>query len=261
MAGQTGQRTETVADARSSVAHDFSAHLELLAEMGQDFAASLDIGETLERALQRIAAYLDAEAASLFLLEADDRELVCRACFGPTNITGLRIGPDQGIVGRSIQENHCQIVRDVRLDPDFSKVVDEDTGFQTRSILCAPLSVKDRRGRRDRAAQQARRRRVVLRRRAPGLAGARELRRARDHQRPADRGGHRAGESAPRARAGSRDPTKPLAPAGAARLSGVRPERAGPAGLGRLLRRVSAAGRAHRLQPRRRLGQGRMRRC
>ena len=137
--------TGAIADVRRSAAHDFSEHLELLAEMGQDFASSLDIGETLERGLKRIAAYLDAEAASLFLLESDDRELVCRACFGPTNITGLRIGADQGIVGRSIQENHCQIVRDVRLDPDFAKTVDEGTGFRTRSILCAPLSVKDRR--------------------------------------------------------------------------------------------------------------------
>lgn len=120
-------------------------YLELLAKIGQDFASSLDIGSSLDKALARIANNLDAEAASLFLLESDDKELVCRACFGPTDITGLRIGAIDGIVGRSVQENCCQIVRDVRLDPDFAKSVDEESGFTTRSILCAPMSVKDRR--------------------------------------------------------------------------------------------------------------------
>lgn len=120
-------------------------YLELLAKIGQDFASSLDISASLDKALARIANNLDAEAASLFLLENDDKELVCRACFGPTDITGLRIGALDGIVGRSVQENRCQIVRDVRLDPDFAKSVDEESGFTTRSILCAPMSVKDRR--------------------------------------------------------------------------------------------------------------------
>lgn len=124
---------------------DLGEQLELLAEMGQDFASSLDIGETLSKALARIARYLDAEAASLFLLDEHDRQLVCRACFGPVNITGLRIDARRGVVGRTVQDNTCQMVRDVRLDPDFAKSVDENTGFVTRSILCAPLSVKDRR--------------------------------------------------------------------------------------------------------------------
>jgi phosphoserine phosphatase RsbU/P len=123
----------------------FRAPLELLAEIGQDFAASLNIDDTVAKALVLIADYLEAEAASLFLLYNDDRELICRASIGPVNITGLRLEAHQGIVGRSVQENVCQIVRDVRLDPDFAKSVDEDTGFTTRSLLCAPLSVKDRR--------------------------------------------------------------------------------------------------------------------
>ncbi|MDX1514102.1 MAG: GAF domain-containing SpoIIE family protein phosphatase [Gammaproteobacteria bacterium] len=125
--------------------HGLGEYLELLANIGQDFASSLDISASLDKALARIADNLNAEAASLFLLENDDKDLVCRACFGPTDITGLRIGASDGIVGRSVQENCCQIVRDVRLDPDFAKSVDEESGFTTRSILCAPMSVKDRR--------------------------------------------------------------------------------------------------------------------
>ena len=125
--------------------HDIGEYLEFLAVIGHDFASSLDIGDTLRKALNRIASYMNAEAASLFLLEDNDRELVCWACFGSTSILNLKLASDAGIVGRTVQENACQIVRDVRLDPDFARSVDDRTGFVTRSILCAPLSVKDRR--------------------------------------------------------------------------------------------------------------------
>ena len=122
---------------------EYGEQLELLAEMGRDFATSLDIEASLIRAIRRIVRYLDAEAASLFLLE-DDR-LVCRACFGPVDIKGIELAPDRGIVGRSIAENTCQIVRDAESDPDFSGGIDAGTGFRSRSILCAPLSVNARR--------------------------------------------------------------------------------------------------------------------
>ena len=121
-----------------------SDYLELLAGVGQDFAASLDVSRTLQRALARIANHLHAEAASLFLLERDDEQLTCKACEGPVDIKGLCIPAGQGIIGRAVNDNACQIVRDVRLDPDFASTVDNDTGFTTRSILCAPMSVKDR---------------------------------------------------------------------------------------------------------------------
>jgi sigma-B regulation protein RsbU (phosphoserine phosphatase) len=78
-----------------------------------------------------------------FLLERDDSQLVCQACEGPVDINGLCIPAGQGIVGRAVSDNACQIVRDVRLDPDFAATVDNDTGFTMRSILCAPMSVKD----------------------------------------------------------------------------------------------------------------------
>ena len=40
-----------------------SGHLELLSTMGQDFATSLDIDETLRHGLERITDYVGAEMA------------------------------------------------------------------------------------------------------------------------------------------------------------------------------------------------------
>ena len=115
-----------------------------LADLTQDFASSLDIGETLKHAIDRFMIYLDAEAASIFLLEDDGSAVSCRECAGPVDIRGLRLTPGQGIVGQTIARNVANIVRDVTLDPSFAAKVDADTGFATRSILCVPLSVRGR---------------------------------------------------------------------------------------------------------------------
>lgn len=119
-------------------------HLALLARMTQEFTTSLNIEETLNNAIAQMMDYMNAEAASIFLLENEDTELVCRACAGPIDLIGLRLASDQGIIGSTVKQNQVQIVRDVSTDPDFTAQVDEQTGFTTRSILCAPLTVKDK---------------------------------------------------------------------------------------------------------------------
>lgn len=123
--------------------HSLDDQLALLAEVVQSFASSLNVDETLSNAIEKFIQYLSAEAASIFLLSDDRRELVCRACAGPVDITGLRLPATAGIVGKTVMTRASQFVRDVRVDPDFAHNVDKDTGFETRSILCAPLMVQD----------------------------------------------------------------------------------------------------------------------
>jgi sigma-B regulation protein RsbU (phosphoserine phosphatase) len=121
---------------------DVSDYLELLASIGQDFTMSLDIEETLKVTLQRIMEYIDAEAASLFMLVNNDTEIDSRVCVGASDITGLKLEYGRGIVGQSIAQQESLLVRDARADPRFHGAVDEETGFVTRSILCAPMSIK-----------------------------------------------------------------------------------------------------------------------
>jgi sigma-B regulation protein RsbU (phosphoserine phosphatase) len=122
-----------------------SEDLDLIAEMTGEFATSRDIEATLRHGLMRITERVGAEAASLFLMDADTGDLVCHACAGPTDVTGLRLPEGAGIVWRTVLENAPQMVEDTRSDPDFAAAVDRSTGFVTRSILCAPLSVRGER--------------------------------------------------------------------------------------------------------------------
>ncbi len=122
--------------------HSLEEQLALLAEITQGFASSLDIEEALNTAIRQFVVYLEAEAVSIFLLENDDTELVCHACAGPVDISGLRMDASQGIVGTTVKDDEAQMVRDVSNNHAFEASVDAGTGFVTRSILCAPLTVK-----------------------------------------------------------------------------------------------------------------------
>lgn len=114
--------------------------LAFLAEVSQQLAVSVDLARTLRESTAYVARYLDAEAVSVFMLDGDTGTLVCRACQGPVDILGLRVPTGKGIVGRTVASNECQMVRDAYDDPDFAGQVDADTGFVTRSVLCAPLA-------------------------------------------------------------------------------------------------------------------------
>jgi len=134
--------TSNLAIASDDATFDGAA-IALVANITLDFASSLNIEETLQQAIDKVIHYLRAEAASIFLLDDNRQVLVCRRCAGPVDITGLRLAPDQGIVGAAVQTNTLQLVRDVQESSHFAAVVDQDTGFVTRSILCVPLAVRN----------------------------------------------------------------------------------------------------------------------
>lgn len=128
--------------AAAEAGHTLERQVKLLADAIQGFATSLNLQETLRTAITAFIEYMNAEAASIFLLENNGTELVCQQCAGPVDITGLRMDAAQGIVGRAVSEQRTQMVRDAQGETHFFPSIDAGTGFVTRSILCAPLVVR-----------------------------------------------------------------------------------------------------------------------
>lgn len=116
--------------------------LDLMTKTSNAFALSSDMETTLKTCVDQIKSNMQAEAASLFLMENDDTELVCRACAGPVDITGTRLSAGAGIVGRTVTEGRLQVIHHAQKDDKFASQVDESTGFVTQSILCAPLNIQ-----------------------------------------------------------------------------------------------------------------------
>jgi phosphoserine phosphatase RsbU/P len=114
--------------------------LTFLADLSQTLALSIDLKKTLKLAVERIADFMQAEAASMFLLDPVSGLLECKVCVGPVDIIGLKLEVGQGVVGRTVAENRAQLVLDAGSDARVNARVDAETGFVTRAILCVPLA-------------------------------------------------------------------------------------------------------------------------
>ena len=107
--------------------------------------SSLNTDRVLSVSLSHLRTQLHAEAATVFLREESSDELTFWILEGPQRNSlkaGKKMPSRRGIVGWVIQHQEPALVSDVHTDPRFFKVVDSETGFQTRDVLCVPLTAR-----------------------------------------------------------------------------------------------------------------------
>jgi sigma-B regulation protein RsbU (phosphoserine phosphatase) len=121
--------------------------LRLLYELGNAFAARVELDELVGLVLVKCCEVLDAEAASVLLLDAARNELYFPylADENPevaARLRSLRFPADRGIAGAVLRTGQALRVDDVASDPRFYTGADRHSGLTTRNILCAPLAVR-----------------------------------------------------------------------------------------------------------------------
>lgn len=122
-----------------------SQAIELLIEVGQLLSSKLEVGELLTTVLNLSSRVVDAESASLLLLDEKTQELYFDVALGLGEAaSSLRLKLGQGIAGTVAKERKAEIINDVRKDPRWSPVADKQSGFVTRSILAVPMIIKGR---------------------------------------------------------------------------------------------------------------------
>lgn len=123
----------------ASVAH--STRLATLNAISTAAVSSLELDAVLRQILELIARGLDAEAASILINDPEGGGLVFALSLTPelSSLRGCRLAPGQGIAGWVVQSGQPVCVNDVHNDPRWYEGVDAVVGFQTRSLLCAPL--------------------------------------------------------------------------------------------------------------------------
>ena len=116
------------------------ARLEAILEMTVHWNQSRQTDELLEQIAQASTRLLGAERATIFLPDASGSTLIGKPALG---VEGgqLRIAANAGVVGQVMQSG-----QPARVDADISseqqqinREVDEQLGFQTRTILCVPM--------------------------------------------------------------------------------------------------------------------------
>ncbi len=123
--------------------------LEALYDIGQSLSSIHDLDRLLQFAIERVGALLEAEAASVMLLDEGRQELYFQVADDTRpgvegRLRELRFPVDQGIAGWVSREGVSVAVPDVKQDPRFYRGVDEQTRTTTKSLLCVPLKSKER---------------------------------------------------------------------------------------------------------------------
>ena len=112
--------------------------------------SSLDLTEVLNGVMQKAQDVMDAEAASIMLLNDQTNKLEFEVALGEADITletlKKRVALDlgQGIAGAVALTRVPELIPDAAADPRFFRGADKITGFKTRSLLAAPLVARDK---------------------------------------------------------------------------------------------------------------------
>ncbi len=122
------------ADARPAA----MTRLSLLVDLGSMLSREVDLDRWLESAAGALASALDAERASVWLVDAAARTLVTRVAVLP-EVDILEQPLDRGIVGHVATTGDVVRIDDAARDPRFDPSADRRTGFVTRSVLAAPI--------------------------------------------------------------------------------------------------------------------------
>ncbi len=115
-----------------------------LAESAAGISVSLNLEDVLSGIMRQITQTLNVQAASLALLDTKDNSLVFRAATGWAGqyVMKSRLQVGQGVAGWVFQEGRGIVIQDVSADMRFDPETDRRTGFQTKSIACAPIQYR-----------------------------------------------------------------------------------------------------------------------
>lgn len=96
-----------------------------------------NLSALLDLIAREATAMLGADRASIFLLDREKGELWSKVALGSEEI--LRFDSRLGIAGAVVQTGKPISVTEAHRDPRFYSGVDQRTGYQTKSLLAAPL--------------------------------------------------------------------------------------------------------------------------
>ncbi len=117
-------------------------NLTQLNEVGRLFSAKLNLDSLLTTVLDASIKLVGSQHATIFLRDPNDGKFTPHTTIGfeLSEISNLRFGPGEGLVGKVIEDRRAIIIPDVRNEPQF---VEHPAVSKLRSALLVPLLVAD----------------------------------------------------------------------------------------------------------------------
>ncbi len=122
------------------------SRLQTIAGIGRLTNSNLDRDQLLVETLRWAEGEIGAEACSLLLMDEGDRHLRFEVALGEKGpmLKDFRVEVGKGIAGTVALTGEPVIVDDVLSDPRWTTDIADAIEFNTRSILCVPMTLQDR---------------------------------------------------------------------------------------------------------------------
>lgn len=112
--------------------------LRALQDIGQALGSTLHLDDLLDLLLTRVARILDADRATLFLIDDVTGDFSSKVTHGGQTFE-VRLERGQGLAGWSAQTGRTLNVKDAYQDVRFNAEWDRRTGYRSGSTLCVPV--------------------------------------------------------------------------------------------------------------------------
>lgn len=115
-------------------------------EITKILISTLNLNKILPSIMKKTKAMIGVEAWSILLVDEESGDLYFEKAQGKEKkkIKKFRIKMGEGIAGWVAQEGIPVIVPDVSKDPRFSGRIDKLLQFRTKSLMCVPITIKDK---------------------------------------------------------------------------------------------------------------------
>ena len=133
---KNGRAASSTLEKRLEKLSEWRRRLSLLLRYGKQAATTTNLDDLLALLVEESKEVLNAERATVFLVDRKSKELWSKVASGTETI---RIPLDKGIAGSVASTGTLLNIKDVYKDPRFNPEVDKKTGYRTRSMLTAPM--------------------------------------------------------------------------------------------------------------------------
>jgi len=112
---------------------------ETLLQVSRTVSAMETLDEVLAALVEMTVRETGSDRGTLFLNDPVTGELYSRVMQGE-RVREIRFLNEVGIAGRVFTTRESLIINDAYADPRFNRDIDEQTGYTTRNIVCAPVT-------------------------------------------------------------------------------------------------------------------------
>ena len=120
---------------------DLARRLDSLIEATHKVREGLSLDILLTRLIALVTDAFGADRSSLFLYDAESKELFSRIAQGDL-VNEIRFPADAGVAGAVFQSGEPAIILNAYTDPRFNSAIDTETGYHTHNILCVPVRTR-----------------------------------------------------------------------------------------------------------------------